>query len=196
MAQSNPDRSLKTKTSILKAAITLTKENGWANTTIRSICARADVSVGAFYHHFASKQELINQAFLLFDDTLNESLPQGDMPPLNAIKNVLLTQTAFIVNQAGPLIAEYYENILADEKKSAANPKRRYYQRVLMHVQQAQDKHLFAVPYSPEYITELLIKYVRGCIIDWCLHDYSYDVVKHTEEELNLIIGALTVKNK
>jgi AcrR family transcriptional regulator len=196
MAQTNPDRSLATQTSILKAATALTKKNGWANTTIRGICTEAGVSIGAFYHHFASKQELMNQAFLLFDETLDENLPQSGMTPLRAIKDVLLTQTAFIVDEAGPLIAEYYKNILSDEKKSAASPQREYYRRVLMHVRQAKDAHLFAAVYTPEYITELLIKYVRGSIIDWCLHDYSYDVVKRTEEELDILIGALTVSQR
>lgn len=195
MAQTNPDRSLATQKSILKAAKALTKENGWTNTTIRSICVKAGVSVGAFYHHFASKQELMNQSFLLFDQTINESLPQGEKSPLIAIKDVLLTQTAFIVNEAGPLIAEYYKNIVSDEKKSAASPQREYYRRVLMHVRQAKSEKLFVVPYSPEYLTEFFIKYVRGCMIDWCLHNYSYDVVKRTEEELNFLIDALTANN-
>jgi AcrR family transcriptional regulator len=175
MAQTNPDRSLATQTSILKAATALTKKNGWANTTIRGICTEAGVSIGAFYHHFSSKQELMNQAFLLFDETLNDNLPQSDMTPLKAIKD---------------------KNILSDEKKSAASPQREYYRRVLMHVRQAKDAHLFAAVYTPEYITELLIKYVRGSIIDWCLHDYSYDVVKRTEEELDILIGALTVSQR
>lgn len=189
--QTNPKRSLTTQTNILHAATRLTKMNGWESTTIRSICTEAGVSIGAFYHHFASKQELINHAFILFDATLNENLPNDDVPPLEAMKNVLMVQTAFIVREAGSLIIEYYKNILTDEDRSAADPDRLYYKRVLMHARQAETAGQLRSEFTPQYVTELLIKFVRGCIIDWCLHNYKYDVVARTDTELDLLIGAL-----
>ncbi len=192
--QTNNDRSIKTQTNILQATTRLTRKNGWKNTTIRDICTEAGISIGAFYHHFSSKQELMNHSFILFDATLNENLPNESIHPLEAVKNVLLTQTAFIVQEANTLIAEYYKNILADENKSATNPDRMYYQRVLLYVQQAKAQELFRTGYAPEYIAEFLIKFVRGCIIDWCLHNYAYDVVLQTDAELDLVIGALCVK--
>ena len=188
--QPNNDRSLKTQANILLATTRLTRKNGWKNTTIRDICAEAGVSIGAFYHHFTSKQELMNHSFILFDATLNENLPSEAISPLEAIKNVLMVQTSFIVSEAGSLISDYYQNILTDENKSAANPDRIYYQRVLLHVRQACAEGLFREEYTPEYIAEFLIKFVRGCIIDWCLHNYAYDLVKQTDSELDLVIGA------
>ncbi len=189
--QTNSDRTLKTTTNILIAATRLTREKGWQNTTIRDICAAAGVSVGAFYHHFASKQELMNHSFLLFDATLNEELKPGEGSPVERTKSVLLTQTAFIVREAGPLITEYYQNILADKNKSAADPSREYYQRVLHYAREAKAQGLLKDGMEPEYVTELLIKFVRGCIIDWCLHDYRYDVVARTDAELDMLLGAV-----
>ena len=142
--RTNSDRSLQTQTGILQAAILLSRKNGWKNTTIRDICAQAGVSIGAFYHHFPSKHALISHAFLLFDATLNENLPGESLTPMEAIKNVLLVQTSFVVREANTLITEYYQNILTDENRSAANPERMYYQRVLMHVRQAAADGLFA----------------------------------------------------
>lgn len=192
--QTNNERSIKTQTKILHAATRLAKKKGWENTTIRDICTKAGISIGAFYHHYASKQELVRHSFILFDATLNNKLPNGKVPPLKAIKDILLTQTAFITKEAGTLTTEYYKNILADDKKSAANPSRIYYQRVLYYAQQAQADGLFQSKYTPEYITEFLIKFVRGCMIDWCLHNYAYDVVKRTDTDLDIIIAALRVQ--
>ncbi len=187
--QKNRIRSLQTQTAILKAATRLARQNGWKDTRIQDICSLAGVSVGAFYHHFASKQELMNRAFLIFDDSLNDQLVAGNTSPTRAVKDVLMTQTSFIVKEAGGLIAEYYRHILFDRKKSAVSPDRKYYQAVLRYVREAENR--LRQPYTPEYVCELLIKYVRGCIIDWCLHDYAYDLVKRTDAELDLLINAL-----
>ncbi len=187
--QKNRIRSMKTQAGILQAATKLARQNGWKSTKIQDICDLAGVSVGAFYHHFSSKQELMNRAFLIFDDSLNDRLPPGDIPPIRAIKEVLLTQTSFIVQEAGGLIAEYYRHILFDQKKSAVSPDRKYYRAVLQFVRKAANR--LRKPFSPEYVSELLIKYVRGCIIDWCLHDCSYDLVSRTDAELDLLLDAL-----
>ncbi len=192
--QTNSDRTLKTTTNILIAATRLTRDKGWRDTTIRDICAAAGVSVGAFYHHFSSKQELMNHSFLLFDATLNEELQTGEGSPVELMKSVLMTQTAFIVREAGPLITEYYQNILADKNKSAADPNREYYQRVLHYAREAKAQGLLKDGMEPEYVTELLIKFVRGCIIDWCLHDYRYDVVAQTDSELDMLLGVVCRK--
>lgn len=189
--QSNSDRTLKTTTSILKAATRLTREKGWKNTSVHDICKEAGVSVGAFYHHFPSKQELMNHSFLLFDATLGEHLPDGGGSPVRMMKRVLLTQTSFIVHEAGTLITEYYQNILGDKNKSAADPGRDYYRRVLHYAREAKEAGLLKSGMEPDYVTELLIKFVRGSIIDWCLHDFNYDVVTRTDEELNLILNAV-----
>lgn len=188
-AHTNAERSLLTQTRILQAARVLVKSQSWEETKIKEICAEAGVSIGAFYHHFSSKQELMNRAFLLFDETLVESLPGQAGTPLEAVKEVLLAQTAFVVSEAGPIITEYYKNILMDKTRSAVNPERAYYQRVLLCVSNARSD--FRVDLEPGYIAELLIKFVRGCLIDWCLHDCGYDVVERTSMELDFLLRGL-----
>jgi hypothetical protein len=112
------------------------------------------------------------------------------------MKGILLKQTEFIVREAGPLITEYYQNILADENRSAADPNRMYYQSVLRCAREAEHKGLLKKGVGPEYVTELLIKFVRGCIIDWCLHDYKYDVVSQTDKELDILLNCLCTDKK
>ena len=45
----------KTKQRLLEAAKNLIAANGYENTKIEDICQIAQVSVGAFYHHFDEK---------------------------------------------------------------------------------------------------------------------------------------------
>ncbi len=193
MAETNKERSTRTQASLIQAAIRLAKDKTLEKVTVRDICSEAGVSIGAFYHHFGSRQELLHNAFLLFDATLEDQLPHNDDPPLVAIKEVLMIQTGFIVKEAGPLITEYYKNILSDLNHSAASPQRKYYRAVLHHTRRAADAGLLKEGFNPEYVAELLIKFVRGCVIDWCLHDCKYDVVQLTSKELDLLISMVSV---
>lgn len=189
--QTQKKRSAKTAARILETAKQLTVQNGWRNTTVRDICSTCGISVGAFYHHFSSKQELMNQAFLLFDETLAAELPLAEGPPVEMLRRILLTQTSFVAREAGPATTEYYCNILMDEQKAAANPQRLYYQRVLHYTTLACEQGKLNKNFTPQQAAELLIKFVRGSLIDWCLHNCDYDVTARTKQELNLLLGGL-----
>jgi TetR/AcrR family transcriptional regulator, transcriptional repressor for nem operon len=43
---------------LLNAAIELVRKQGWSATSVDQLCAAAGVTKGAFFHHFASKDEL------------------------------------------------------------------------------------------------------------------------------------------
>ncbi len=53
---------------LLGAAITLIRKNGYAATSIEEICRAAGVTKGAFFHHFASKEQLAVAAASHFTD--------------------------------------------------------------------------------------------------------------------------------
>lgn len=46
------------RTALLGATHTLVRRQGWAATSVDEICRAAGVTKGAFFHHFASKEEL------------------------------------------------------------------------------------------------------------------------------------------
>lgn len=50
-----------TRRKILRAAMECFASHGYHNTTIRQIASRADVTMGAVYHHFQNKKELLMQ---------------------------------------------------------------------------------------------------------------------------------------
>jgi TetR/AcrR family transcriptional repressor of nem operon len=46
------------RVALLNAAIGLVRKQGWAATSVDQLCAAAGVTKGAFFYHFASKEEL------------------------------------------------------------------------------------------------------------------------------------------
>ncbi len=46
------------RTALLDAALTLVRKQGWSATSVDQLCAAAGVTKGAFFHHFATKEEL------------------------------------------------------------------------------------------------------------------------------------------
>ncbi|MEH6456169.1 MAG: TetR/AcrR family transcriptional regulator [Cocleimonas sp.] len=54
---------------IMSAALNLFVENGYHNVTVHDIKKRADVSIGAIYHHFGSKEGVASK---LFHHIINE----------------------------------------------------------------------------------------------------------------------------
>lgn len=192
MKQESGKKSEITRANILNAALELGREVGFSGTSIRGICKRADISIGAFYHYFKSKDDLLNEAFFHFDTTLTEeALARYDaMPPLLAVKSVLMDQTRFTTNEGHHLMTEYYRALLESTNRSAVSPDRLYYRTVKKYVERAQQDDVLTRTQSAEEMSDLMVRFVRGNLIDWCLHDGDYDVCAKTEKELDYLLGS------
>lgn len=73
-----------TQQRLIDVALELYAERGYAGTCLDAILRRAQSSKGAFYHHFASKEELTARALTLYWDKLlhelKEHWQQGTTP--------------------------------------------------------------------------------------------------------------------
>ena len=67
-AQRRQAQARQTERNILQAALTLMRERGFDKVSIRDICKQAGITTGAFYHHFPSKESLLNKGFAPLDD--------------------------------------------------------------------------------------------------------------------------------
>jgi len=70
MAMRQPKTSARSK--ILDAALTVIREKGYAATTVDDLCAAAEVTKGAFFHHFKSKDDLAVAAADYWSETTGE----------------------------------------------------------------------------------------------------------------------------
>lgn len=188
----NLTKAEKSKKAILDAAREIATEKGYDGTSVREICSRAGLSIGAFYHHFSSKDDVLNSSFLHFDDQItDERISSWDnLSPIDAIKTVLIDQTKFTESIGVNLIREYYRVLLNKGGGGAISPDRIYYKTVRRYVEKAQNLGFLVKSIDSGDITHLLVKSVRGSLVDWCLHGGAYNVTERVSKEFDIAIKA------
>ncbi len=67
-------KAKQTREKLLNASLKLIKEKGYNNTTVRDICAAANVSIGTFYSYFPTKNDLFFSIYLDGDKFFTESV--------------------------------------------------------------------------------------------------------------------------
>jgi AcrR family transcriptional regulator len=84
MMSSKRERSAHTRTKLLKAAAEVFDREGFSRSSLTAVCARADVSKGALYCHFRSKEALgvaiIEEQSLLWHRLRDEQLAVEESP--------------------------------------------------------------------------------------------------------------------
>ena len=189
---SRQKQSRKTELKIVRTALSLMKEKGYENVSIREICDAAGISTGAFYHHFKSKEEMIKIRFGSYDEYLAGVLETYENPDsLEFLRFVLLNQTEYVMNETGYLTAELYRALLSSNDRYAIGKFRLYYRVVAKYVALCLQEGKFTAPLSADYLTELLIRIIRGDIIDWCLHEYSYDLMEFARKDLDVVFAGI-----
>lgn len=187
------EQATQTKNNIIRVALNLIQKKGYHNMSIRQLCQEAGISTGAFYHHFSSKEEMINKGFALYDDALDLLLQHYEFHnPVEDIKFILLHQTKFVMEESANLTKELYIAQLSTDVKYSVKPVRKYYQTVEELAGKALEKGMIHTDMTVHELTSFLIRINRGVIIDWCLNDYSYDLMKQAEKDLIFVLDKLT----
>ena len=110
-------KSIRTRQKILDAALLLFIEKGYEKATMRQIAAQADMAPGSIYHHFPTKEHIV-QAFY---DVLHEEHAQ-------ACESILLSETK-LENRLREVVrkkiqlAEPFKRVSSVLFRTASNPK-------------------------------------------------------------------------
>ncbi len=166
-----------TRRAILDAAVALSRQTSFAKVTIRDICHAAGVTTGAFYHHFSSKEDLLNQGFSSLDTYLEEALaPYQDRPPLERLEALLHLYAQYMEDLGWETVALYYGRRLADPAVASMSPQR-YTLRAMQDCLTALARSGTLTPtHTPEWVAEFFFRHFRGTVVDWVLHRGGYSL--------------------
>jgi TetR/AcrR family fatty acid metabolism transcriptional regulator len=183
------EQALKTKNRIYTAAIDLMDRKGFDNITIAEISEKAGVSVGAFYHYFESKNDILAEIFHQADEYFSIQVASG------------LTKES-IPDQ----IVEYFDhyarfNIASgmEMTQQLFSPKIKFFIQegrpmltILQDlVRRGQEKGEIRADASPEEIVRFLFIMARGVVFEWSLYDGGYDLEATMHRYIERLVSTL-----
>ena len=189
-AQRRQAQARQTERNILQAALTLMRERGFDKVSIRDICKQAGITTGAFYHHFPSKESLLNKGFAPLDDYMEAALRGHEADePAERLGHILSAYARFMEEEGGELTGRYYVRRITDPTTQSMDSSRYTLRAMVESFLQAQREGILASGRSPEWVADFCYRHFRGVVIDWVLHNYSYRLLPKMEEDYQLFTG-------
>lgn len=189
-------QAIATKLRITKIASELFKLNGFDSVKIQDICEAAGISVGAFYHHFKSKMEIINIAYEQVDILLMDRFEVREFHSNLDKLLFLMGEGADMMEELGwVFVGEIYKHLISLEGKYSTNPDRHITLLVKDIVEDALNAGELDNSISSADLTMIIMRISRGAIFDWCLFQGSYNLKSRITFDLNLILSNFKSKN-
>lgn len=174
--QRRKEQSKRTETTILSTALALMRERGFEAVTVRDICQAAGITTGAFYHHFASKEELFSKGFAPLDEYMRQELADHETDhPAQRLRRILQAYAQFMEG-GGELTAQYYRRRMSDPSMASLDPSRYIRRAILSCLEQARDMGGLLPQADPAWMADFLMRHFRGTVIDWLLHHRAYSL--------------------
>lgn len=176
---------------ILQAALELMRERGFETVSVRDICNQANITTGAFYHHFPSKEALISRGFGALDRYVEKALEghEEDSPALR-LQIILEAYADFMEQQSGELTARYYLMRLSNVQAGIRLDPTHYIKRAMVDCIQESNisLHIPALR-SPEWAADFCYGHFRGCVVDWVLSGYAYSLKERMLDHYNALLS-------
>lgn len=189
-----------TRQKIFDTSLELFNKHGYENVTVDAICEKLGLSKGAFYTHFKSKDQIILEDFhhlnTYYDDIFREiSTVQFTLGKLFLFQQKAMEQMEKIGYRAVKLV--YHVESDPQKKKSFLISKNHSLYKITAElVREAQKKGEIRKDKTAAAITAMLLQFYRGIILDWCLNNGSYSLIKAAEQALPLIYGGIKPVHK
>ncbi len=167
-------QAINTKNKIYNAAVELLENNGYQNIRIEDICKQAGVSVGSFYTHFNSKNDILVEIFKKADDYFREEVSKslGD----KSVFDKIIDYFDFYAKYDESLGIDMAKQLYTFDNKMFIT-EGRYMQGLLNEIIiDAQKNGYLPLDIAAAEITKQLFVVARGVVYDWCLHDGEYNV--------------------
>lgn len=168
------EQALETRNRIYNAAVELMERKGFDNITIAEISRAAGVSVGAFYHYFESKNDILAEIFRRADEYFATEVASslGEKPVPEQIVDYFGYYARFNIASGVDMVRQLF------------NPKVKFFTRQdrpmlsLLRdlICRGQERGEIRGDLSPEEVVRMLFITARGVVFDWGLHEGSYDL--------------------
>lgn len=185
-------QAIATKLKILEISFGLFKSKGYDSVKVQDICDAAEISVGAFYHHFDSKLEIINTGYEQVDTLLLERYASKKHTDYRQMIVDLMGEGGDLLEELGwPFVSEVYKNLITLDNKYTLSENRPVYIELKRALTQAMDNGILEQTQSADSLAMTIMRLSRGAIFDWCLNKGTYNLKHRILEDINLVIPIL-----
>ena len=182
-------QAITTRKIIFDTAIELMEKSGFNGITIEEISQKAGVSVGAFYHYFKSKNDILLEIFKRIDEYFKTEIT-GKLKYKSSIENI---------EKYFQYYAKYNVDVGIDMLKLlyfSSNKvfiiKKRYLLTLLLNlIKEGQLKGEITDKISSREITDFLFTVARGTAYHWCISDAGFDLQKKMMSNIKRIIPTI-----
>lgn len=194
-------QSENTKQLLYDHATKLFKEKGYYNVTIEEITEAAGVSVGAFYHHFSSKGDLI----LLWADDLDQKYSdfytQIKSNPkyknaLDKIKGMIFYCLEIYSFWGQEFTGVSYSYMMKEPKVCARmlNPERSYFKIIDELVGEGKLDGSIRQDIDNKQMVKDIVMVSRGTILDWCINGGTQNIIERSTTFINSFMDGIAAK--
>ena len=183
------EQAEETRHRIYTSAIELMEENGFGNFTIEDISKRARVSVGAFYHYFDSKNDILADIFYRADDYFSTQVV-----------------SSFTDKSISEQIIEYFDHYAkfnvdcgVETTQQIFNPKIKFFieeGRPMLNmledlIRKGQEKNEIRGDTDAKELVKYLLVMARGIVFDWSIYDGSYDLEARMHKYMENLVSTI-----
>jgi AcrR family transcriptional regulator len=183
------EQALETKNRIYNAAVELMERKGFDNVTVADISKAAGVSIGAFYHYFESKNDILAEIFHRADEYFSTQVAPslGEKPAPEQILEFFDHYARFNIASGVAMVRQLF------------NPMVRFFaweDRPMLAIlreliRRGQERGEIRTDMSPEEMVRFLFVVARGLVFDWGLREGSYNLESMMRHYMERVIATL-----
>ena len=185
------EQAEETRHRIYTSAIELMEENGFGNFTIEDISKRAGVSVGAFYHYFDSKNDILADIFYRADDYFSTQLVSS--PNNKSIPEQIIEYFDHYAKFNVDCGVETTQQIFNPKIKFFIEKGRPMLTMLEDLIRKGQEKNEIRGDIDVKELVRYLLTMARGVVFDWSLYDGNYDLKDTMHKYMETLVSTIKV---
>ena len=169
----------------------LLEEENYEKITIRQICDACGISIGSFYNHFSGKSDILNEGYLLFDESVQKELENRrvEESAKERVLHLFELELSLIEKSGVAMTSSLFIQQMSFADPNILHEDRYFYQELLRSLKDyIAEKGSGADPIKS--LSELL-RVSRGTIYDWCLHKGNYSLAEETLPVIRRLLECL-----
>ncbi|MBN2628589.1 MAG: TetR/AcrR family transcriptional regulator [Spirochaetales bacterium] len=163
----------KSKQKIYDTAIQLFSQKGFEETKITEICSKSSCSVGAFYHHYPSKESILEETFRKADEDFITWRPGKDNYTGRELIMEYVKTYADLIDDMG---LDFSKVFYSNRNKNFIKEGRPMQTILTELIERAVDENRISLRITPEKACDMIFISIRGSVFHWCLHEGKFPI--------------------